>query len=97
MRFNKTVNKLNEKCVENRYKIKVITQEIVKHINKLCTAVKCGKEKIIQKRNFVIVKFLKKFIITIGLKLLFKKYKKQILITELILIAYETIENSIKA
>ncbi|MBR1908815.1 hypothetical protein IJ818_07760 [bacterium] len=97
VKFDKKINKLNEKSVENRYKIKLLTQKIKHYVNNLCNAVKCCGERIANKRNNFLLKIVKKFIITTGLKILLKKYKKQLLIAELILIAYETIENSIKA
>ncbi len=97
IKFDKKVNSINENIVENRYKVYEISKSIRTEINNLCNAVKCCGEKIKKKRNNFILKLVKKFILTMGIRIFFKKYRKQLIIAELIYIAYDTIQNSIKA
>ena len=97
IKFDKKINKVNETIVENRYRIKEVSKKIRTDVDKFCNAVKCYGTKMRQKRNSFILKLVKKFALTMGIQIFFKKYKKLILLVELVFIAYSTIKNSIKA
>ena len=95
--LDRRINKFNVYILENRYKIREVFRLFRKDISKCSSALKGLGDKLRKKRNNFLVNLLKKFVIAAGLRIFLRKYKKQLLYAELILIAYETIQNSIKA
>ena len=96
IQFNNKINTLNDTILENRYKIKLKAEEIQKDVYDFCDTIKiCGK-KVVEKKKAFAFGILKNIILSIGLMILSKKYKKQVLYIELALIAYDTYKNSIK-
>ena len=97
VKFDKRVNTMNNNLLENRHKIREFTRKIRNKIGKLYISVNNLGENIKIKRNRFLLNILKKFVITLGIRLFLKKYKKQLIYAELILIAYETMQNCMKA
>lgn len=97
VKFDRNLNIINEYLLENRHSIREVCQKIRKEADIIFEAIKGFGEKMKQKRNSFLLKLLKKFLITTSLHLFLKKYKKQLIYAQLAIIAYETIQNSIKA
>lgn len=97
LRINANINNLNEQIIEYRPKIRENLRKIRLNIGKINSVIDGFGENFRKKRNNFILNMLKKILITSSLRLFLKKYKKQLIYAELIIIAYETIQNSIKA